>query len=142
MKKFVEPEYIRLGGNIRHLREKLICLNYSFLSLLNFQGQTFLRELANALDEMPVKRLVRSELITEPGEVCSIGAVCKKRNIDVKDVDIYDPEAVGKLVNISRAMAAEIEYENDERPDETPEKRWIRMRKWVDENLIKTGDQP
>jgi hypothetical protein len=101
------------------------------------RGQKFLQELADAMDAMPEKRLIRSELVTEAGEVCAIGSVCKARKMNVKEVDAYCPETVGALVNISRAMAAEIEYENDERGhhDETPEQRWTRMRKWVEENL-------
>ncbi len=101
------------------------------------RGQVFLKELATAMDAMPVKRLIPSELIAETGEVCAIGTVCKARGLDVSKVDEYCPDEVGKLVGISRSMAAEIEYENDEcgRRDETPEQRWDRMRKWVDEQI-------
>lgn len=38
----------------------------------------------------------------------------------------------------SRAMAAEIEFENDQdfwRSDETPEQRWKRMRQWIGDHL-------
>lgn len=102
------------------------------------RGQAFLQELARSLDKMPEKRLIAEELITNTGEVCAIGAVCKSRGISVLGVDYDDPYEVGKLVGISQAMAAEIEYENDERTrhDETPEHRWKRMRKWVADNLI------
>lgn len=104
------------------------------------RGQTFLRELAEAMDEMPIKRLIANELISSGGEMCTIGVVCKARGLDVKGVDVEDPNHVGQLVNISMSMAAEIEYENDERiqydnMSETPEQRWARMRKWVTENL-------
>ncbi len=103
------------------------------------RGQSFLQELAAAMDAMPDKRLIHSELISEPGEMCTIGVVCKKRGLDVSGVDVEDPERVGSLVGIARSMAAEIEYENDDcgRHDETPEQRWIRMRKWVESSLIK-----
>lgn len=101
--------------------------------------QAFLKELATALDAMPEKRLIEAELISESGEVCAIGSVCKARGLDVKGIDVNDSEAVGKLVGISRSMAAEIEYMNDEwgRHDETPEQRWEKMRKWVDRETIK-----
>lgn len=101
------------------------------------RSQTFLRELAAAMDAMPEKKLIKSELVSKQGEVCAIGVVCKARGIDVSNVDIYDPDAVGDLVNIARSIAAEIEYENDEGGDhnETPEQRWVRMRKWVSDNL-------
>lgn len=107
-------------------------------SLAGKRGQFFLRELAGAMDAMSEKRLIENELISEQGEMCTIGVICKKREIDVSRIDVGDPERVGKLVNISRSMAAEIEYENDESgpTNETPEQRWVRMRKWVDDNLI------
>jgi hypothetical protein len=101
------------------------------------RGQKFLRELASTMDAMPEKRLIKSELIAETGEMCTIGVVCKARNLDVEKVDVYEPKQVGNLVDIASQMAAEIEYENDERGpyDETPEQRWTRMRNWVSENL-------
>lgn len=102
------------------------------------RGQTFLQELAKSMDEMPEKRLITKELVTSAGEMCSIGVVCKARGIDVSKVDVYNPHSVGKAVGISQAMAAEIEYYNDEvKENETPEQRWVRMRKWVGDNLKK-----
>lgn len=101
------------------------------------RGQKFLIELAKAMDQIPEKRLIRSELISESGQVCTIGTVCKLRGLDVSNIDVYDPKEVGDLVGIASQMAAEIEFENDEAGGslETPEDRWIRMRKWVNENL-------
>lgn len=100
------------------------------------RGQKFLRELASAMDAMPEKKLIRGELISARGECCTIGVVCKLRNLDVSKVDVYEPEEVGKLVGISRVMAAEIEHMNDNWVDDpTPEARWERMRKWVQENI-------
>jgi hypothetical protein len=102
-------------------------------------GQAFLKELARAMDEMPVKRLIHGELVSDQGEVCAIGVVCKKRNLDVSDLDIYDSNAVAKTVGIARALAAEIEYENDEgcsHNSENPEQRWNRVRKWVQEQIL------
>jgi len=117
--------------------------NYCYLyratvdrSLAGKRGQRFLKELAAALDAMPEKKLIADELINAEGECCAIGVVCKTRNIDVTKIDEYDAEEVGKLVGISRSMAAEIEFENDEHVrNENPEDRWIRMRKWVGEQL-------
>lgn len=101
------------------------------------RGQAFLRELAQAMDAMPEKRLIAEELVTDSGEVCAIGVVCKARGIDTAGVDFYNAYRVGQLVGISSSMAAEIEYKNDESGphDQTPEERWIRMRKWVDEQI-------
>jgi hypothetical protein len=110
------------------------------------RGQAFLRELAAAMDAMPEKKLIANELINEVGECCTIGVVCKARGIDVSKIDYEDGKQVGAAVGIAESMAREIEYENDEHlgvysPDEhrflpeTPEQRWTRMRKWVEEKL-------
>lgn len=104
------------------------------------RGQAFLLELAKAMDAMPERRLIAGELIGETGEVCAIGSYCKAKGIDVDAIDYDDPEAVGNLVGVARCMAAEIEYMNDEDgpENETPEQRWIRMRKWI-QKTIDTG---
>lgn len=115
------------------------------------RGQKFLRELAEAMDAMPVKELIANELIDETGACCTIGVVCKSRGIDVSDIDYEEPEQVGAAVDIAKQLAAEIEYENDEcgvgfikvngrhwkQTEETPEQRWQRMRKWADAHIIK-----
>lgn len=109
------------------------------------RGQAFLKDLAAAMDEMPVKELIREELIDEDGQCCTIGVVCKARGLDVSRVDYEDSDAVGKLVDIAGPMAAEIEYWNDDGGDrwgpdasgkwgtiyETDAERWARMREWV-----------
>lgn len=103
------------------------------------RGQSFLLDLANAMDAMPEKILISNNLINEDGDCCAIGTVCKARGIDVSRVDVYKPEEVAKLVGIATQLAAEIEYENDEGGPyvgETDEARWKRMRAWVDRNLI------
>jgi hypothetical protein len=106
-------------------------------SILGKRGQAFLRNMATALDALPEKMLIAGELINENGACCALGAVCKFRNIDVSKIDYLDLEIVGAAVGISRSMAAEIEYENDERGPhkEDPADRWKRIRAWVDENL-------
>jgi len=102
------------------------------------RGQAFLREMAVALDAMPEKKLIKNELVDNDGMVCAIGAVCKARGLDVTKVDPDDPDSVGKAVGISRSLAAEIEYMNDEYlgRNATPEQVWEQMRKWVRENLV------
>lgn len=100
------------------------------------RGQAFLRELAAALDAMPEKALIADALIDEQGDVCAMGAVCKARGMDASAIDYDSPDDVGKALGISRIMAAEIAYMNDEWvEDRTPERRWRRMREWVEKNL-------
>ena len=119
-------------------------------SIRGKRGQAFLRELAKAMDAMPVKELIFGELV-DGDNCCTIGVVCKARKLDVSAVDPHDPEAVGDLVGIARQLAAEIEYENDDnshrferqpdgrwkRIEETPAERWQRMRKWVESHIKK-----
>ncbi len=103
------------------------------------KGQAFLRELAAEMDAMPEKILIGGYLVDADGQCCTIGVVCKARGIDTLKIDHEDPHSVGDAVGISRVMAAEIAYENDDdfawRNEETPEHRWQRMRKWVQANI-------
>lgn len=102
------------------------------------RGQTFLRELAAAMDAMPEKVLIADELQNEEGDCCAIGVVCKARGIDVSTIDYEEPEQVGAAVDIAKCMAAEIEYMNDEwSPSESPQRRWERMRNWVNSQIVK-----
>jgi len=97
------------------------------------RGQEFLRDLAIAMDDMDDQVLIHGELIDEAGACCTIGVVCKARGLDVDEVDVEEPAAVGRLVGIARSMAAELEFMNDEagKVNETPAERWTRMREWV-----------
>lgn len=105
-------------------------------SIKGKRGQAFLRELADAMDAMPVKELITGELVTPAGECCTIGVVCKARGIDVSNIEINDPEEVGNAVGISRQMAAEIEFWNDEGYEYlTDAQRWVNMREWVRKNI-------
>lgn len=106
------------------------------------RGQAFLRELAAAMDAMEEKVLIANELISDDGDCCTIGVVCKARGVDVSSVDYEEPQEVGDAVGIAKQLAAEIEYENDEcgpwDRSETPEERWQRMRKWVQSRIIES----
>lgn len=108
------------------------------------RGQEFLRELADALDAMPVKELVDGEL-EHDGAVCALGAVGSQRGMDLGEIDPYEREQVAEKFGIAEALAAEIMYINDEsvmawglpRSDADEmnramrERRWREVRQWV-----------
>lgn len=105
------------------------------------RGQAFLSELAAALDAMPVKELVADHIVRDDQHVCAIGSVALARQMSVADLDVYDQDEVAKRFGIARCLAAEIAFENDDDfqrvDDETPAQRWQRMRRWVDEQIVK-----
>lgn len=99
------------------------------------KGQKFLKDLLQALDDMPNKRLIAGEL-EKLGEVCAIGVVGLNRGVNMENLDPNEPETVARAFGISTMLAQEIVYQNDEWFDqETPEERWVQMRKWVESNL-------
>lgn len=107
------------------------------------RGQAFLREMAAAMDAMPVKELIADDLVLTTGECCAIGSVFVARGQNVSAVDPEDPAAVAALAGIAPCMAAEIEWMNDEWSyNETDEQRWRRMRKWIDAQLISLTPRP
>jgi hypothetical protein len=96
------------------------------------RGQKLLSDMLAALDAMPEKALVASELETPEGNVCALGALGKARGIDMSRIDAEEPVAVAEAFNCAHQLAQEIVYHNDEGwYGETPEQRWVRMRKWV-----------
>jgi hypothetical protein len=97
------------------------------------RGQAFLKEMLAALDAMPEKRLIAHDLETSDGAVCAIGSVGKARGVDMSKLDPEDADTVAGTFGIAPSMAREIVYENDEGGihNETPEDRFIRIRKWV-----------
>lgn len=103
------------------------------------RGQAFLKEMLAALDALPEHKLIAEELITDKGEVCAIGAVGKARNVDMSGIDLEEPASAARVFGIAKALAAEIVYMNDEYisnyRNETPEARWSRMRKWVEDQI-------
>ena len=99
------------------------------------RGQAFMRKLRDALDAMPIKRLITDAIRDDTGDVCALGAVDP-------NVKTYYAEELAQHFGIARALAAEIVYRNDEWPffwqrqrDETPEERWQRMRDWVEKQI-------
>lgn len=108
------------------------------------RGQAFLRELVEALDAMPEKRLI-SNVLEHAGNVCAIGSVGVKRGIDMTVLDPEDPGPIAASFGIAEQLVREIEYENDEayfgwdakagKCTFTPEGRWKHMRAWAAAHL-------
>jgi hypothetical protein len=101
------------------------------------RGQAFFREALAALDAMPDKKLVKGDLQDDAGCVCTLGAVAAHRGVDLETLDTYDYDELGKTFNIAHQLAQEVMYENDEGSwgNETPERRWERMRAWIVKQL-------
>lgn len=107
-------------------------------SIRGKRGQAFLKELLEALDAMPKKRLIAEELQDVTGNYCALGVLGSKRGLDIANIDPYDSQQVAKTFGIANALAREIVFINDEGcycSKETPEKRWARVREWVAENI-------
>lgn len=85
-------------------------------SIKGKRGQAFLKELAEAMDAMPEKRLIADELQADGG-FCTIGVLGHARGLDMERIDPHDSDQVSKFFGIAPAMAREIVYENDERTD-------------------------
>jgi hypothetical protein len=105
------------------------------------RGQAFLREMLAALDALPAPRLIREELVTTEG-CCAMGAVALRRGTDVSDVDPYDTDTIADTFGIAEAMVSQIAYVNDDdfnyAGDETPERRFARVRAWVLRHIVVT----
>lgn len=97
------------------------------------RGQAFFRELIEALDAMPEKRLIHGDLKDDAGCVCALGAVALKRGADPDKLDTYDYDALGQMFNIAHQLAQEVMYWNDLR--DNPEDRWTRMRAWAEKQI-------
>lgn len=97
------------------------------------RGQAFLKEMLAALDAMPEKLLIADDLETPEGAVCAIGSVGKARGVDMSKLDPEDADGVAAVFGIAPSMAREIVYVNDDEGEykETPEARFIRIRKWI-----------
>lgn len=95
------------------------------------RGQAFLRELIEALDAMPEKRLIANNL-EHAGNVCAIGSVGVKRGVDMSEIDPEDYDRVAAVFGIAHQLVQEIEFMNDEGVYcLTDEERWQKMRAWV-----------
>ncbi len=107
------------------------------------RGQAFLRELGDALDAMPEKKLA-ARTVAKDGDCCALGCVALRRGVDLAPItytDADDEECDGDWttewlrdqLGIPDCLAREIVYENDEcgPAGETPAQRWVRVRSLV-----------
>ena len=97
------------------------------------RGQAFLREMLAAMDGLPQKRLIVGNL-EEGAEVCALGSVGRIRGMDMSAINYEDAHDVAQAFGIPRALAAEIEFINDDDfcwQNITPEQRFESVRKWI-----------
>lgn len=117
----------------------LICWRGAVASAIRGKrGQAFLREMLAALDALPEKKLIADDLEAD-GCVCAIGAVGKSRGLDMSELDPHDRETVAARFRIPHSLVCEIFFENDgdfSFREESPESRFIRMRQWIESQLI------
>ena len=66
------------------------------------RGQRFFRDLAAALDAMPIKRLVSGTLETDEGEVCALGCLAKAKGVTLEPDDTYDYDKLGKTFDMTK----------------------------------------
>ncbi len=125
----------------------LICWRGQVASAIRGKrGQAFLRDLIEALDAMPEKKLIADNLVSDGG-VCAIGAVAVKRGIgpDVAALDTEDDNhrySLARMFNIAHQLVSEIEWMNDDAGwHDTSEQRWSRMRRWAQSNLRPSAEQ-
>jgi hypothetical protein len=126
-----------------------------------FRGQAFLQELRRALDAMPKKELIHGELV-EGENVCALGAIGLARGTNLQPVqdfiahekaeygddwdycgDLeYIHDKLAELLDITPTLAREVMYANDEGAGylpssaEPPDRRWQRMRNWVERHIL------
>jgi hypothetical protein len=107
------------------------------------RGQAFLKEMLAAMDALPERKLISEKLVDEyDGSVCAIGAVGKARGLDMENVDPEDAESVAAFFGIPHALAAEIEYINDDwYYRDSAEERYRKMREWVEKQIMPPDGQ-
>ena len=135
------------------------------------RGQALLKELEAALVAMPVKRLLYSGFCDKAGEVCTLGALGVKREMDKgktreealkylwgvvrrrgieKEEENFGPNGdsirfAAKRLDMAFALAWEVISQNDERNGgykTTPEQRYEAVLKWVREQIHPPGYEP
>jgi hypothetical protein len=94
-------------------------------------------ELLKALDAMPDKSLITGDLVTNEGDCCTIGSVLLHRGTEDPQRYHEDNESLAGELDVAECLVREIEWMNDDYGsiDETPSKRWERMREWVESQI-------
>ena len=113
------------------------------------RGQRFFRDLAAALDAMPVKRLIANDLEQEPdGPVCALGALARFKGLDLGALSLSldddgNAAPLASAFNIAEQLAQETMFVNDEagRRGETDEQRWTRVRAWAARQISVTPEE-
>lgn len=105
------------------------------------RGQVFFKDLLAALDALPEKKLIAREL-EQDGQVCALGALGKARGVDMTNIDPYNIERCAGVFGIADCLAREVVWENDEvgYRNETPERRYERVRSWVQSCIMTQTD--
>jgi hypothetical protein len=102
------------------------------------RGQAFLKDLVDALEAMPEKRLIQNEL-KQGGEVCALGALGAKRGMDMSTLDPEDYMSVAAAFGIAHQLAQEVVFKNDEQFEKaSPEQRYEHMLSWAKSHLKAT----
>ena len=101
------------------------------------RGQALLREMVQALDDLPVQVLT-ANAFEDCGEVCSLGAVALHRDLEHVLHEESEPAEVGEVFGVAECLAAEVMFMNDEGSlhTETAAERWTRMRRWASSNEV------
>jgi hypothetical protein len=108
------------------------------------RGQRFFRDLVAALDALPEKRLVKNELETRDGVYCALGALGRRKGLDLGQVDTYDHDELGEKFDIASQLAQETMFVNDEdfcHHRETDDQRWQRVRAWAVKQIVPTAEE-
>ena len=115
------------------------------------RGQTILRELRQALLDMPRKRLAYSHLVSPLGDYCVLGALAQSRGygrwtLEHADDNHDSADWAKENLGLTYTLAWELMEKNDEglyvgRREPTPEQRYKFVLEWV-ERHIKPPTQP
>lgn len=101
------------------------------------RGQVMFRDLKDALEAMPVKRLIAGRLETRSHlQVCALGALGQARGLRMRGLDPENAKQVAEAFDIAEPLAREVTFMNDDEDcGDTPSSRWARMYRWVSSQI-------